>query len=130
MRTIKQPLIAVCVALTCVWGAQASAMTRAEYKAAEDRIGADYKAAKQRCDGLSGNTKDVGEKEAKGNEKIAKPELEAQYKPSDKNRAKIAEAKADAAYDVAREKCDELAGNAKDVCQKDAKAAHSAAKTS
>ena len=31
--------------------------------------------------------------------------------------------KADAEYDVAKERCDDLAGNAKDVCQKDAKAA-------
>ena len=38
--------------------------------------------------------------------------------------------KADAEYDVAKEKCDDLAGNAKDVCVKDAKAAREKAKTS
>ena len=32
--------------------------------------------------------------------------------------------KAEAEYEVAKERCDDLAGNAKDVCVKDAKAAH------
>ena len=32
-------------------------------------------------------------------------------------------AKADATYEVAKERCDDLSGNAKDVCKKDAKAA-------
>lgn len=36
--------------------------------------------------------------------------------------------KGDAAYDVAKEKCDDLSGNAKDVCIKDAKVAHTQAK--
>ena len=104
------------------------AMTKEEHKAAGDRISADYKAAKAKCDGMTGNAKDVCQKEAKGNEKIAKAELQAQYKPSDKNTYKVAEARADAAYDVAKEKCDDLQGDAKNVCQKDAKAAHVKAK--
>ena len=57
----------------------------------------------------------------------AKAELDAQYKPSAKATAKVLEAKADAAYDTAKQKCDALAGNTKDVCMKDAKAAHVAA---
>jgi hypothetical protein len=39
------------------------------------------------------------------------------------NQEKLAKARADAAYEVAEEKCDDLAGNPKDVCVKDAKAA-------
>lgn len=125
--TIKQPLLALCVALTCAWAGQASAMTKEEYKAANDRIGADYKTQKARCDGMKGNAKDVCVSEAKGTEKVAKAELEAQFKPTDKSSSKVMEAKADAAYDTAKEKCDDLAGNQKDVCVKDAKAAHVAA---
>jgi uncharacterized protein with WD repeat len=121
---IKQPMIVLCMALSCAWAAQASAMSKDEYKAGKDRIEADYKAQKQRCDGLKANAKDICISEAKGNEKVAKAELEAQYKPDEKTRAKVMEAKADAAYDTAKEKCDDLAGNAKDVCVKDAKAAH------
>jgi hypothetical protein len=37
-------------------------------------------------------------------------------------------AKAEADYDVAKEKCDDQSGNAKDVCKKDAKAAFTSAK--
>ncbi len=72
------------------------AMTKEEHKAAKDRIEADYKAAKAQCATLSGNAKDVCEKEAKGNEKVAKAELDAQYQPSDKHTYKVHEARADA----------------------------------
>ena len=68
------------------------------------------------------------EKQAKGDEKVAKAELENRYKPSERNANKARVARADAEYEVAKEKCDDLNGNAKDVCQKDAKAAHASAK--
>jgi hypothetical protein len=108
--------------------ASSTTMTKAEYKAGQDRIEADYKSAKQRCDSMSDNAKDVCQKEAKGNEKVAKAELEAQYKHTDRARHNAAEAKADAQYEVAKEKCDDMKGNQKDVCVKDAKAAHEKAK--
>ncbi|WP_313076711.1 hypothetical protein [Melaminivora sp.] len=104
------------------------AMSKDEHKAAKDRIEADYKAAKAQCEPLQGNAKDVCKKEAEGNEKVAKAQLEAQYKPSDKHTSKVHEARADADYEVAKEKCEDLKGNDKDVCKKDAKAAHVAAK--
>jgi hypothetical protein len=66
-------------------------------------------------------------REGEGQGEIAKAELEFNYtsKPSDS--AKIAIAKADADYDVAKEMCDDKKGNDKDVCVKDAKAAHAKA---
>ena len=106
----------------------AFALTDADYKAGKDRISADYKAAKQKCDALKDNAKDICEKEAKGAENVAKAELDAQHKPSPKATRKVADARADAAYDVAKEKCDDLKGNEKDVCEKDAKAARVKAK--
>ncbi len=125
--SLKHPLIALCAAVSLGFAAQAGAMTKGEHDAAKDRIEAAYKASKERCDGLAGNAKDICTSEAKGVESVAKAELDAQYKPTAKSRAKVIEAKADATYDTAKEKCDDLAGNAKDVCVKDAKAAHSAA---
>ena len=103
--------------------AQAANLSKEEYKAGKDRISADYKAEKQACDALSGNAKDVCMEEAKGKEKVAKAELEFNYtgKPNDQN--KVLVVKADAAYEVAKEKCDEKAGNDKDICVKEAKAA-------
>ena len=92
--------------------------------AEEDRIEADYKAAKAKCETLKANAKDVCEKEAKAKEKVAKAELDAKKDPSPRNQRKVAEAKADGEYDVAKEKCDDLKGNEKSACEKQAKAKH------
>jgi hypothetical protein len=104
--------------------AHAANMTKDDYRAGKDRVAAAYKADKDACKSLKGNAQDVCLKEAEGKEKIAKSELEygRSGKPADQN--KVAVARADAKYAVAKEKCDDLAGNPKDVCVKEAKAAH------
>ena len=106
----------------------ATTMSRDQYKAEKDRIEAAYKSDKDACKSQTGNAKDVCEKEAKGKEKVAKADLEAQYKNTDKARYDARVAKADAAYDVSKEKCDDLKGNDKDVCVKEAKAAYTKSK--
>jgi hypothetical protein len=103
-------------------------MSRDAYKADKDKIEAQYKVEKDKCDGLSGNQKDICQAEAKGHEKVAKAELEANYKNTDRARYEAREARAEATYDVAKEKCDDLKGNDKDVCVKEAKAALTKAK--
>ena len=85
---------------------------------------AQYKTDKAACDALSGNAKDICVEEAKGKEKVAKAEAKAGYEGTPKARESARVARADAMYEVAKEKCDDLAGNAKDVCVKEAKAAH------
>ena len=82
-----------------------------------------YKAAKQTCSSLSGNAKDICLAEAKGKNSVAKADAEAAYKNTAKARENARVAHAQAIYDVAKEKCDDLAGNPKDVCVKEAKAA-------
>lgn len=125
---IKIPLIpsalTLCAMALLPLNGYAANLSKDEYKAGKDRIEAAYKADKEACKSLGGNAKDVCMKEAEGKEKTAKAELEYSHtgKASDQN--KIAMARADASYEVAKEKCDDLAGNAKDVCVKDAKAAH------
>jgi hypothetical protein len=109
--------------------ADTKTMSRDAYKTDKDRIEAQYKADKDRCSSMSGNAKDVCQVEAKGKEKVAKAELEANYKNTDKARIDARTAKADADYDVAKEKCDDVSGNQKDVCVKEAKAAHTKAKS-
>lgn len=89
-------------------------------KQAEDH----YQADKDACKSLGGNARDVCMEEAKGREKVAKAEARAAFENTPKARESAREARADAAYDVAKEKCDDLAGNAKDVCVKEARAAH------
>ncbi|MDR0225711.1 MAG: hypothetical protein LBI66_04770 [Burkholderiaceae bacterium] len=102
----------------------AMAMTNAEHTAAKKQIEAEYKAAKEQCKPLKDNAKDVCNKQASGQEKVSKAELEARRDPTPRTQEKARLAKADADYDIAKEKCDDLKGDAKDVCVKDAKAAH------
>jgi len=97
-------------------------MSRDAYKADKDKITAEYKSEKDHCSSMSGNAKDICQAEAKGKEKVAKAELEANYKNTDRARYDARVAQADADYDVAKEKCDDMSGNQKDVCMKEAKA--------
>jgi hypothetical protein len=106
----------------------ADTMSKADYKAAKESVTAQYKTDKAACDSLKDNAKDVCIEEAKGKEKVAKAELEYKNSGKDKDRTKLAVAKAEANYAVAKEKCDDKAGNDKDVCRKEAKAAEVKAK--
>ncbi|HEX6690414.1 MAG TPA: hypothetical protein VF110_04630 [Burkholderiales bacterium] len=127
---MKPHIYAIAAALALAFGgAQAQDTSKRQVKNADqDRIEAEYKAARERCDTMQGNAKDVCQKEAKGKEKIAKAELDAKMKPSAANQRKVREAKAAAEYDVAKERCEDQKGNDKDVCEKDAKAKYERAK--
>ena len=118
--SFKASLIAA--ALVALPMAQAATMDKAQYSSAKDRISADYKAEKAACGSMSANAKDVCIEEAKAKEKVARADLEFGYtaKPADQN--KLLKVKAETSYAVAKEKCDDQAGNAKDVCRKEAKA--------
>lgn len=128
MITIQRCKTAIAMAaLLTASGAFATTMVKADYAAGKNRISADYKADKEACAKFSGNEKDVCMEQGKGKEKVARAELEYNYsgKMSDSN--KVAVAKADATYAVAKEMCDDKAGNVKDVCKTEAKATHSKA---
>ena len=77
---------------------------------------------------MSGNPNDICIAESKGKEKIAKAELEVTNNPTRKTRYQALVAKAEADYAVAKERCDDMTGNEKDVCVKEAKAAQTTAK--
>jgi len=123
VKTPSKKLIALLLGLSCCALASAQTMTKEENKASEEKIEAEYKAADKACNTFSGNAKDICVLEAKGNEKVAKANLNAAYKPSAKARRAVLDTKAEAAYAVAKERCDDLAGNPKDICLKEAKAA-------
>jgi hypothetical protein len=105
-------------------GAQAATGSRDARNASIKQAEMTYKSDKDACKSLSGNANDICMAEAKGKEKVAKAEADAAYESTPKARESARKAKADADYDVAKEKCDDLSGNAKDVCVKEAKAAH------
>jgi hypothetical protein len=125
---MKKPLLAVVLCATCFAMSGANALTQNEYKVAKEKIEADYKVDKAKCDTLKDNAKDVCMQEAKGHEKVAKAELEQQYKPSAAHARKVAVEKADMNYEVAKEKCDDQSGDAKSACVNQAKADHEKAK--
>ena len=91
------------------------------YTEAKASADAQYKIDKDACSSLSGNANDICLAAAKGKEGIARAEAEAAYEKTPKAREDARVAHAQASYDVAIEKCDELAGNGKDVCVKQAK---------
>jgi hypothetical protein len=134
---LKLTVIAAALALGFAGAAQAQSTTprtdvdkprtadRADRKvknADEERIESEYKAAKEKCDPMKGNEKDICQAEAKAKEKIAKAENDAKHaKDPAKAQAHVQRVKADAEYDVAKERCDDRKGNDKDVCMKEAK---------
>jgi hypothetical protein len=101
--------------------------TRANYNATVDRASANYKMARDKCDSLSGNGKDVCVEEAKAVEKRAKADAKAQYEHTRKARTDARIAAADADYAVAKAKCGAKAGNDMNVCVEEAKAAQTKA---
>jgi hypothetical protein len=102
--------------------AHAATLAKPDYTAAKTRLSADYKAAKAACDPMAANAKDICVAEAKAVEKVARAELEYSYTGMPKDQNKIMVAKAESTYAVAKEKCDDMKGNEKDVCVKQAKA--------
>jgi hypothetical protein len=127
---IKFNLTALSVALFLAMStsAVASVTSKAEYRSAKERISTTYKSDSATCRTMTGSAKDICSEEATGREKVARAELEAGYSPSREHRYKVGLAKANAAYAVAKEKCDDLSGNAKGVCRKEAKVGYVAAK--
>ena len=101
--------------------AQAASIAKTDYNAGKTSIAADYKADSAACASLAGNSKDICVEQAKGRQKVALAELEYAHtgKPADQTKVRVA--KAESAYAVAKERCDDLAGNVKDVCVTEAK---------
>ncbi len=107
--------------------AQAATMSKGEYKVDKARISEEYKTEKAACGSQAGNAKDICVEEAKGKEKVARAALEFRYSGKSKDQTKVLVAKAKATYEVAKQRCDDKAGNEKDVCVKEAKAAETTA---
>ena len=100
----------------------AAPITKDSYAMAKTNADAQYKIDADACSKMSGNAKDICVAEAKGKENMSKADAEAAYENTPKARESARVAHAQAAYDVAIEKCDDQAGNRKDVCVKEAKA--------
>jgi hypothetical protein len=107
---------------------QAGLMSWADQSAEGTRIKAEYKSDKLACAHDRGNLRDICRAQAKGKKQVARAELDYARSGKSTDADKVIIAKADAAYAVAKEQCDDAAGNAKDVCRAEAKAAHTKSK--
>ena len=96
-------------------------MTKDNHALATTNADAQFKIDKDACSSLSGNAKDICVAQAKGKDSIAKADADAAYENTPKAREAARVVHAQASFDVSREKCDDLAGNRKDVCLKEAK---------
>lgn len=120
LKTLAATIL--CASMLPLLAAHAETMSKADYKASKTRIGATYKTDKAACNAQAGNAKDICIEEAKAKEKVARAELEYGYTGKAADRNKILVVKAETAYAVAKERCDDQSGNAKDVCVQEAKA--------
>jgi len=111
-----------CVSMLTLSAVSAQTMSKADYSATKIRISADYKSDKATCNTLAGNTKDICVEKAKAKENVARAELEYGFTGKSADRIKVLKVKAKSVYSVARERCDDLSGNSKDVCVKEAQA--------
>lgn len=127
-RNIKLTIAALTLGLAFSIGALAEGLTKDIYKAHKESIEAEYKVAKSACASMGGNQRDICIAQAKGKEKVALAELKANYQPTAKTQYQARIARVEADYAIAKEQCDDRAGDAKDVCVKEAKAAEAAAK--
>ncbi len=118
-------VLAACLASPLV---SAATMAKPDYNASKERIKATEKSERDACKTSTGNAKDICTEEAKGKAKLALAELEYAYTAKPRDQAKIAEVRAEATYAVAKERCDDQTGNAKDVCVKEAKATQAKSK--
>jgi hypothetical protein len=120
-RTIRL-VLATAGLLACALS-QAQGLSKADYSATKTRIEADAKADKAQCGSRSGNARDICMEQAKAKEKVALADLEFGYTGKADDRIKAQRVRAETTYAVAKERCDDKAGNVKDVCLKEAKAA-------
>lgn len=101
--------------------ASAQSVDNAAYKAAHDNAETTYKAAKKQCNTMKDNAEDICEEEAKVARAQAERDAVAQHKNTGTELQKADRKLVDAKYDLAKEKCDDLSGNAKDSCQAQAR---------
>ena len=117
-------IAAAVAAFTCA----AAPMTKDEYDAGKARIAAEYRADRQKCGERHGNAADLCIARSRGEQRVARAELDAAFKPSPNANLAAANARAQAAYAIAMQECDDRKREARSGCVKDAKAARERAK--
>ena len=102
--------------------AQAVPDAKTAFNTARDMAAANYKAARARCDAVTGNPRDVCVAEAKAERVRVEEEAGAAYKNTLKAYTQARMRIADANYNRDKARCGAVTGNPRDVCIKQAKA--------
>jgi hypothetical protein len=124
MKTLSRFTLSISLALFSTTGVIAAALTSAEQTAGKNKIVSDYKFDSASCTALRANAREVCYKQAKGKENDAKAELKYAISGAEKDANKMRIVKADSAFAIAKEMCDDRSGNDKDVCRAEAKRTH------
>lgn len=120
--------IAAATLLACTLApAWAGPMAPADLLAAKERAEDVYKSDKAACKSFSGNARDICQAQAKGKEQVALAEIEHRQTTKQADAVKVGLARADGDFAVAKERCDDLAGQPKSLCLTEAEAAHTKA---
>lgn len=125
-HTVRSLMLAAC--LVQLLAAHAQSMQPPIASPTTQTIANELKVDMVACDVLAGNAKDICSARAKGRQKVARAEMEVHQNPGAKSTQQLSLAKADAAYAEAIERCDDKAGNEKDICVTEAKSAHTSAR--
>jgi len=117
-----------CGAFTLSGQLPAQALDKAGYEQVRSRANADYKADLQRCREYRDNMRDVCRAEAKGKRQVALAEAAAAWRNTDEARAALRQARIEADYEIARQRCGELHGQRRSACMMEAQAAETQSK--
>lgn len=94
----------------------------------KQQIEQQHRLAMKKCNELRSTGKKICEAEADGKKSIAEAEARVAERNSPKTRMQLAETKADAEFEVAKARCEDQVGDARDTCRRNAKAARDKAK--
>ena len=115
MNKLGISMAALASGLACA-GALAQVLARGEYQARDEAITLHLRSAEAACAPLAGQPAAVCLAEASAEERIARSELGAQYRPSARARHHALVVAADSRLALARVHCDNLAGIARSNC--------------
>ena len=110
------------LAVLCMAPAHGASLSSVDdLTASKARAQAGLVADRAACDNLGGNARDVCREQARGKERVAKAELDLAHTGSRESQDRVTAVKLDAAYDIARTRCNAQTGSAKTVCTKEAR---------
>lgn len=129
MRSLRIAALPLVLTLALCTGAAAQGMSPGEYRAARKTVESDFTTARTGCEPMLANVKDLCFADVRGREAVALAELQAEYQPSARASHDVRLAKAEAAFALARERCDDQPSAKQRSCILDAGTARAAARS-